>query len=89
MNELSRAIVASHIIEQQNIGNQALVAEILPDEYIDPCYLYRSAQVGPVVLSVPHGGWQYPQSLVNAENFERCSSLADTGTAELGTMQAG
>ena len=89
MNELSRAIVASHIIEQQNIGNQALVAEILPDEYIDPCYLYRSAQVGPVVLSVPHGGWQYPQSLVNAENFERCSSLADTGTAELGTMLAG
>ena len=42
----------------------------------------------PVVLSVPHGGWQYPQSLVTTDNFKRCISLADTGTSELGSMLA-
>ena len=64
------------------------VAEILPDEQIDPFYLYESATSSPVVLSVPHGGWQYPESLVNADNFKRCISLADTGSSELGTMLA-
>ena len=67
---------------------EVLVAQILPDEHIDPFHLYPSAQVSPVVLSVPHGGWQYPQSLVTADNLERCASLADTGTAEMGIMLA-
>ena len=91
MNELSHLIPARHSIAQQVIDEQveALVPQILPDEYIDPFRLYPSAQVGPVVLSVPHGGWQYPKSLVTTDNLERCISLADTGTAELGTMLAG
>ena len=91
MKELSNQIPSCSIIRQQNIGEQvqSLVAQILPDEHIDPFHLYDSAQVSPVVLSVPHGGWQYPQSLVTSDNLERCTSLADTGTAELGTMLAG
>ena len=91
MNELSHLIPARHSIGRQGIDEQAeaLVAQILPDEHIDPFRLYPSAQVGPIVLSVPHGGWQYPKSLVTTDNLERCISLADTGTAELGTMLAG
>ena len=91
MNELSNRISVNHNIRQQGINEQAeaLVAQILPDEHIDPFRLYLSAKVSPVVLSVPHGGWQYPKSLVTTDNLERCISLADTGTAELGTMLAG
>ena len=91
MNELSHLIPARHSIGQQGIDKQAedLVVQILPDEHIDPFRLYTGTQVGPVVLSVPHGGWQYPNSLVTRENLERCISLADTGTAELGTMLTG
>ncbi len=88
MNELSHHIPTRHNIGQKDINAkaQAIRAQILPDEHIDPFYLYPSAQVSPVVLSVPHGGWQYPQSLVTADNLERCTSIADTGTAELGSM---
>ena len=91
MNELSHHISTHHTIGQPDIDEQveALVAQILPDEHIDPFQLYPGVQVSPVVLSVPHGGWQYPQSLVTADNLERCTSLADTGTAELGVMLAG
>ena len=91
MNQLSPLIPARHSIGQKVIDEQAeaLVAQILPDEHIDPFRLFPGAQVGPVVLSVPHGGWQYPKSLVTTDNLERCISLADTGTAELGTMLAG
>ena len=66
MNELSHLIPSRHSIGQQGIDEQAeaLVAQILPDEHIDPFRLYPSAQVGPVVLSVPHGGWQYPKALL-------------------------
>ncbi len=64
MNELSNLIPARHSSVQQGIEEQAeaLLPQILPDEHIDPFHLYPSAQVGPVVLSVPHGGWQYPKS---------------------------
>ncbi len=90
MNELSHDIPTRHTIGHKDSDEQAeaLVARILPDEHIDPFHLYPSKRVSPIVLSVPHGGWQYPQSLVTADNLERCASLADTGTAELGTMLA-
>lgn len=90
MNELSHHIFTRHIIGQKGIKehSEVQVAQILPDKHVDPFHLYPSAQVSPVVLSVPHGGWQYPQSLVTANNLERCTSLADVGTAELGTMLA-
>ena len=91
MNELTHSISTSHTITQQHIDNnaEALTAQILPDEHIDPFNLHANSRVSPVVLSIPHGGWQYPQSLVNRDNLERCMSLADTGTAELGTMLSG
>ena len=90
MNELSHHISAGQNARWKDIYNQTqeLVAQILPDERIVPFHLFVSAQVSPIVLSVPHGGWQYPQSLVTANNFQRCVSLADAGTAELGVMLA-
>ena len=91
MNELSNPHSACPIVAQEDINHQTrtFVPEILPDNQIDPFHIYETATVGPVVLSVPHGGWQYPQSLVTTDNLKRCVSLTDTGTAELGTMLAG
>lgn len=65
--------------------------QIVPDQDI-PAFQFIAGQEGltsPVVLSVPHGGWLYPESLVHEDNLNRCASLADTGTAELGLMLAG
>ena len=90
MNELLHPCSVNPITARKNLKHLThdKVAKILPDEQIDPFYLYESATSSPVVLSVPHGGWQYPESLVNADNFKRCISLADTGSSELGTMLA-
>ena len=90
MNDLSHPLPASAITTQRGIIHRSRdkAAEILPDEQIDPFDLYESVATCPVALSVPHGGWQYPQSLVTANNFKRCISLADTGTSELGAMLA-
>ena len=82
MNDLSHPLPESPITTQQGIIHRSRdkVAEILPDEQIEAFQLYESAATCPVALSVPHGGWQYPQSLVTSNNFKRCISLADTGT---------
>ena len=90
MNDLSHPLPESPITTQQGIIHRSRdkVAEILPDEQIEAFQLYESAATCPVALSVPHGGWQYPQSLVTSNNFKRCISLADTGTSELGAMLA-
>ena len=55
MSELSNFIPAGQSIVQQDINEQekAPLAQILPDEHIDPFRLYPTAQVGPVVLSGP------------------------------------
>ena len=81
MNELTHSISTSHTITQQDIDNNAgaLMAQILPDEHIDPFNLHANSRVSPVVLSIPHGGWQYPQSLVNRDNLERLN-LTDTNS---------
>ena len=89
MNELSHALPRHHTgrPQPQTEAGQ-LAAQITPDHDI-PAYKIIDGKPGSrVVLSVPHGGWLYPQSLVNTDNLNRCASLADTGTAELGLMLA-
>ena len=90
MNELLHPYSVNSVTAQKNVNQlkRENIAEIVPDEQIDPFYIYESTTSSPVVLSVPHGGWQYPKSLVTADNFKRCISLADTGSSELGTMLA-
>ena len=59
-------------------------ARIVADQDIPAFQLLNGAAASPVIVSVPHGGWLYPASLVHTDNLEKCKSLADTGTAELG-----
>ena len=87
MNDISHAVSASPRPSDDKAG--LLVPRITDDREIPAFQLIDGVPESRVVLSVPHGGWLYPQSLITAHNFSRCSSLADTGTAELGLMLAG
>lgn len=90
MNELSHALAGSGSAHAQHHAQQSQPAvRIVPDKTIPSYQLIEGEPTSPVVLSVPHGGWQYPASLVNTDNLDRCASLADTGTAELGLRLAG
>lgn len=87
MNELSHALSPARPDLQEKEG--LLIPRLMPDHDI-PAFQFIEGEPGsPVVLSVPHGGWLYPESLVGDDNLSQCASLSDTGTAELGLMLAG
>ena len=87
MNHFSHAVSPARPVPRDKKG--LLAARIFPDHDIPAFQLIDGAPESPVILSVPHGGWLYPESLVRDDNLSRCSSLSDTGTAELGLMLAG
>ena len=87
MNDLSHALSPARPAPQST--EDLLIPCIVPDDDIAAFQFIEGEPSSPVVLSVPHGGWLYPKSLVKDDNLRRCASLADTGTAELGLMLAG
>ena len=73
MNELSHALSPARpaLKEKEDL----LIPRLMPDNDI-PAFQFIEGEPGsPVVLSVPHGGWLYPESLVGYHNLSQCASL--------------
>ena len=89
MNDLSHALPASAALRLNRCEPAGTTkTQIVADQEIPAFRLFTGRAESQVIVSVPHGGWLYPQSLVSADNLAHCASLADTGTAELGLMLA-